>query len=252
MMETNDGVLEEKGTGDGSENSAPEKDTSDDNANTDEEELDEQGKPKPKPKADEESLEDKIERIAQSKSDISMKTYQRRLESLQTENDALKDTRTSSIMDARMARLAGEYQSDEGITEAEARKRVVEDKEASELIKTFAKDNAYVTRMKPILEQLESRLQTAERNQGVREKLWLLNFPESKSQLDTMKAQFKKFDKARDWDEVEVLFEGIEAVAKSKGSKFAPASNKGTQVKAGEQSQDELLREMYPTMYPKK
>lgn len=249
-METENGILGEEGIDGNSESSDPKDGTSNDNANPDEEQLDEQGKPKPK--ADEESLEDKIERIAQSKADISMKTYQKRLENLQAENDALKETHTSSILDARMARLAGEYQSDEGITEAEAKKRMAEDKEAGELIKAFAKDNAYVTRMKPVLEELESRLQIAERNQGVREKLWLLNFPDSKKQLDAMKAQFKKFEKARDWDEVEVLFEGMEAIAKSKTGKFVPASNKGAQNKAGEQSQEELLREMYPTMYPKK
>ena len=90
----------------------------------------------------------------------------------------------------------------------------------------FQKNQAKVNKMKPELEAREASLNIVERNHLVRGKLWPLFFPDEKKNLDAYNEAFKKFDKANDPEDVEIILEGIREVLKGKTEKFVADSSK--------------------------
>jgi len=155
----------------------------------------------------EETFEQKVDRLATSKADKSLKTYQKKLADLEAEKAELTAQVTEKTWDRNMKDLFDE--ESESLGEDVAKKRKADREKVKTQVLEFQKNGAYVEKTKPVLEAKEASLNVVERNQGVRERLWGLFFPDDKRNLTAYNEAVKKFDKTNDWDEVDIIFEGI-------------------------------------------
>ncbi len=65
------------------------------------------------------------------------------------------------------------------------------------------------------------------RNNKIKEELWTLIFPEDKDKLNQYTKYLKKFDKAHDAEDVELILGGIRETIKAKSKPFVPDSSAG-------------------------
>jgi len=175
----------------------------------------------PEPVKAEETFEKKVDRMAQSKADKSLVPLQQRNERLTTENEKLTAQLNEKILNFTSNDIYGEEL--ESLGEEDASKRKAARETRNKLILEYQKNAAYVQKTKPLLEAKEANLNIHERNQLVREKLWPLFFPEEKKNLSAYNEAFKKFEPAKDPDDVELILEGIRESLK--GKQFVPDSS---------------------------
>jgi hypothetical protein len=207
-----DEIAEGESSDESVETSATEKDTS---------ELAEQEKAEPEtPPA--EDYETKVKRLAQSMKDKEMKSVYQEIENLKKQNKELSTQATEKTWDRGIQSLFDE--ESESMGEDEAAKR----KSAREIVKKqvleYQQNKAYVDKTKPELEAKYNALSNVERDQQAMRDLWPLLFPEDIKKVEQVNALIKKFEKARDPDEYELILEGIKESLKSKTAKFKPDS----------------------------
>lgn len=195
-------------------------------------------------KKEEESFEDKVRNMATSIAQKSITTYQKKDEEQRDEIANLTAQLNEKIYNLASDDLYGEEVVSLGEEDAAKRKeaRVIRNKAVLE----SQKDGAYVKEQKellgnvdlgqflkemseyhPVTTLVEAKdyLNLVERDHLVRGKLWPLFFPDEKKNLDAYNAAFKKFEKANDPDEVEIILEGVREGLKGKAKKYVPDSS---------------------------
>lgn len=188
-------------------------------------------------KEPEETIEEKIDRLAQSKKDKELKSVYKEMDGLKTRNAELEDQLSDKIWDRETQSLFNE--DVENLGEEEAQRRKVQREQLKGEVKTFRtnarKVETTLTKigdadMDAVLKDLEvpnlvegiNKLSFNARNQKAREEIWRLVFPEDKQKVERVTALVKKFEKAQDSEDFEIILEGIKESVK--GKSFIPDS----------------------------
>jgi len=189
-------------------------DSEQENAETTEPEKDtEPAKPEVKK---EETFEERVNRLAQSKADKAVKTYQKTTEDLRKENETLKSQLNDRTWDRNIQSLFDEESESKGEDEATKRKAARED--VKKQVLEYQQNKAYVDKTKPELEKRESVLNFVERDQKAQNEIWKVIFPEDKAKIERVNALVKRFEKAQDLEDFEIILEGIKGELKGKAS----------------------------------
>ena len=164
----------------------------------------------------EETFEEKLNRLAQSKADKSIKTYQKTTEDLRKENETLKTQLNDKTWDRGIQSLFDEESESKGEDEAAKRKAARED--VKKQVLEFQQNRVYVDKAKPELEKRESYLNFVQRDQSAKDEIWKLVFPEDKAKIERVSALVKRFEKAQDQEDFEIILEGIKGELKGKAA----------------------------------
>lgn len=199
----------------------PSTDEQEPSSETAEAEVETEEAPEPE-KAKEETLEQKIDRITNSKADKRNAPLQQNNEKLKAEVATLTAQLNEKTWDRNTQDLFDEESESKG--EDVALKRKADRDKVKALVLEYHKNSAAVEKLKPELEAKEATLQVAERTQYVRDKFWHLFFPEEKKDLTLYNAAIKKCDRAEDKAEVDEIFEIVREGLRAKSEKYVPDS----------------------------
>lgn len=180
----------------------------------------------PKEKEPEESIEDKVTRLAQSMKDKELKSVYKEMEGYKTKVGELESQLNDKIWDRELQTLFNE--DVENLGEDEAKTRKANREKVAEQVREYRLKSAEVEKAKKQLEEQMPKLGIIERTQKARGDLWGLLFPEDKEKVAQLNKLITKFDKAQDWDDYEIIFEGIKATVKGKENSFVPDSSKSS------------------------
>jgi hypothetical protein len=114
----------------------------------------------------------------------------------------------------------------EKLGEEDATKRKSRREDLKKQVLEFNKNADYVKEMKPALEAKQSALEMVERDQMAYKDVWSLLFGEDKAKVEQVEALVKKFAKAKDLDDYELVLEGIKDSLRSKSKPFKPDSSR--------------------------
>ncbi len=193
----------------------------------------------------EESFEDAVKRVAESRAqsiaDKSNKTYQKQTEEMRREIEALKTEVNEKKWDRAINSLFDEESETKGEEEA------AKNKAAREAIKNqvleFHKNEVKVNKTlsligdtniegflkeleQPTLDKAVTFLDSAAKKMKVVNELRKVLFPEDKAKVEKIEEYAKRFDKARDTEDFQIILEGIKAELKGGKKKFVPDSGK--------------------------
>ncbi len=186
----------------------------------------------------EESFEEKLERLAQSKADKSLKTYQTKIDGLSKELTAAKAALNDKVWNRELQTIFGE--ETEKLGEDEATKRKTDREKIMAQVKEFQQKSAEVEQIKtkignvgidafledlkvPTLEKAVDRLSANLRDYRAKMDVWALLFPEDKAKIQKVTALVKKFEKVQDLEDYDIILEGIKESVKTKP--FVPDSS---------------------------
>jgi len=219
-----------------SEDSAGDKDTSNTNADAEQEKPEDQDQEEPdagkEDKEQEESLDQKVNRLAKSIADKSMKTYQAKDAAQSRRIAELEAELTSRAFDRDTALYLKDETEELGEDEAAANKTARERVKAKVL--EYQKNNATVTALlnrigasnlegvNALLKELDVEnldkgiavLNTAHRDQRAMLDVHALLFSEDKAKIEKVKTLVKRFEKANDNEDYEMILEVIKAEIK--------------------------------------
>lgn len=177
--------------------------------------------------SEEEGYEQKVTRLAQSIAGKENATLSKTNTELRTRVTELETQLTDKVWDRELQHLFNE--DTENLGEDAAKIRQSDRKLVAEQLKEFRQKSQSVEKLK---EQLEAeisdklpKLGIVERNQKARIDLWTLLFPEDKAKIAQVTTLLKKFEKANDWDDYELILEGIRETIKGKRKPFIPDSS---------------------------
>ncbi len=179
----------------------------------------------------EETFEEKLDRLAQSKSDKSLKTYHTKIDGLTKELNTVKAELNDKVWNRELQDLFGEEK--ESLGEDEANKRKANREKIAAQVKEFQQKSTEVEQVKAKignanLDELLRDLKVTTLEKGVdmltanlrdyRAKMdvWALMFPEDKAKIQKVAALVKKFEKAQDLEDYDIILEGIKESVKTK------------------------------------
>ena len=199
---------------------------------------------------DEEDIEQKVTRLAQSIAGKTTATLEKQRNELTKRITVLEAELSDKAWDVHLGTL---FNEDEGkLGEDEAKKRQKAREEVSKVVKEYKGKSAQVERILaklgdasendidefllnlknpetgkvPNLTQAVNILGANLRDWKAREEVWNLIFPEDKEKVAKVGAYIKKFEKAKDLDDYELIMEGIKETMRSRREPFVPDSTK--------------------------
>lgn len=172
----------------------------------------------------EESFDQKVNRLVQSRSDKLMKPLRAELDQLRKDKETLTAQVNEKSYDRAIESIYGEEVEKEG--EETAAKRKTDRQNWKKAVLEYQQGKGYVEKTKPELEQKETILNFVERDQKAREEIYKLLFPEDKAKIDQITTLVKRFEKAQDPEDFEIILETIKNELKAKSTKktFTPDS----------------------------
>ena len=229
--ENTDALAEEQET-EVSEPSEAEQETS--NKNTESEKEEETPEPEEGPeetKKEEETFDHKVSRLAKSMADKSLKTYQQKAAEQAKQIETLTAQLNEKTWDKTIEGLFGEESESKG--EDTAVKLKAGREELKKQVLEYQKNQAYVNRVKPELEKRESALNFVERDQKARDEVWKLLFPDDSDKVSKVAALVKRFEKAQDMEDFEIIIESLKSELKAKSGKKTFVPDSGNQGGGG-------------------
>jgi len=202
-------------------------------------------------KEEQTDFEKRVQALAKSIADKTTRTLERQRNDLQQKVTELETELNDRTWNRELQALFNE--DTENLGEEEANKRKASRERLYAEIKKYRENDAKVRQMaeklgtpdiEGILKELNSpnlseainKLSLAVRDTTIRNRLWKLIFPEDKDKLTQFDKYMEKFTKTRDWDEVEIVFGGIEEGLKGKKQSHVPDSGKNAGSPPGELS----------------
>jgi len=202
-------------------------------------------------KEEQTDFEKRVQALAKSIADKTTKTLERQRNDLQQKVTELETELNDRTWNRELQALFNE--DTETLGEEEANKRKASRERLYAEIKKYRENDAKVRQMaeklgtpdiEGILKELNSpnlseainKLSLAVRDTTIRNRLWKLIFPEDKDKLTQFDKYMEKFTKTRDWDEVEIVFGGIEEGLKGKKQSHVPDSGKNAGSPPGDLS----------------
>lgn len=212
-------------------------------------EPEEGGKEKPE---QEESFEEKLERLAQSKKDKELKPFYKERDTLKAKITELEGQLNDKLWDRELQSLFNE--DVEKLGEDEATTRKTNRGKIAEQVKAFNKERSEVEKNKRFYDEALPKLGAIERDQKARNDVWNLIFPEDKDKVTKVSELIKKFAKAQDIEDYEIVLEGIRETVKAGRKPFVPDSGKagGSGPKKGRRPTLEELSASHPDDTEKK
>ncbi len=175
-------------------------------------------------KEDEESFEEKIDRLAQSKSDKSLNTLNKTNSEQKARIEALEEEINTASWTGGINSLFTEEAETLGEDKAEKNKTIR--RNFAEKEKAYHKNHLKVEKQQAEIDEKLPRLQAVERDQMAKDTVWGLLFPEDKKKVAQVTVLVKKFEKAQDMEDYEIVLEGIKAALRSPAKKgFVPDSS---------------------------
>uniref|UniRef100_A0A6M3IVF4 Uncharacterized protein n=1 Tax=viral metagenome TaxID=1070528 RepID=A0A6M3IVF4_9ZZZZ len=207
-------------------------------------------------KEPEESFEQKLDRLAQAKKDKELKPLYKERDGLRTRVTELEGQLNDKIWDRELQSLFNE--DVENLGEDEAEKRKANRAKIAEQVKDFRqKSNSVENTIKKLgnadLDGILKDLDVSNLDEGInklgvnirdykaRSEVWKLLFPEDKQKVEKVEELVKKFAKAQDPDDFEIILESIKESTKSKQEKFVPDSGKQAGGKSGLSGDEAIL-----------
>ncbi len=182
------------------------------------------GEPAEKETEPEEDFESKVNRVAQSKADkISVKLTKQR-DDIQTKLDEALSSLNEKTWDRGTAELFSE--NVEKLGEDVAKVKDADLKKMKAQVMEFNQKSVKVEQGIKEMETWQKERGPIERDQKAQIDLWTLVFPEDKKKIDQVNAFIKKFEKAENMDDYEIILEGIKASIKGNKKPFTPDSSK--------------------------
>lgn len=203
-------------------------------------------------KEGQETFEEKLDRLAQSKKDKELKPLYKERDELKTENAKLKEQLNDKTWDRT---LQGLFNEDvEKLGEDEANKRKADREKVAAQVKEYHQKNTDVEKAKRFYDEQLPKLGMIERNQKAREEVWKIVFSDDKAKLEQANVLVKKFEKAQDMDDFDIILESIKESHKAKSKPFIPDSGKGagSGKKKGRKPTLDELRASHPDETDKK
>jgi len=175
-------------------------------------------------KPDEETFEKKVASLAQRIADKSTKTITRQRDEAIAKVTDLEGQLNDKMWNHEINALFGE--ESDSLGEDVAAKNKANRVKMAASYKDFQQRDTQVKKDKEFYDAQVPKLSVIERNQKAREEVWSLIFPEDKAKIDRAAKLIKKFDKANDWDDFELILEGIKEATKAGSKPFVPAGSK--------------------------
>lgn len=181
------------------------------------EQTEEEAKPK-----EGEDFESKVTSLAQKIADKSTNTITKQRDEAAAKVADLEVKLSDKMWNHEINALFGE--ESENLGEDVAKKNKENRAKMAANYKDFQSRDAEVNKSKAFYDDMTPKLGAIERNQHAREAVWQLLFSEDKAKLAQATALIKKFEKAEDWKDYEIILEGIQG--SHKGKPFEPDGGK--------------------------
>lgn len=168
-------------------------------------------------------FEEKVTRVAQSIADKSTKTITRQRDDLQTKLNETQKQLSDKVWNKGTDDLFNE--NVENLGEDKAKVKDANLKIMRAQVDEFKEKNTEVNQKYDEIKIWENKKGAIERDQKAQIDLWPLVFSEDKKKIDQINAYIKKFEKAEDMDDYDIIFEGIKETMKAKKKPFVPDSS---------------------------
>jgi len=188
-------------------------------------ESEEEGKEKKEGKK-EETFEDKVTRLAQSMKDKELKPVYKENTDLKAKISDLENQLNDKVWDRHLQSLFNDDVDNLG--EDDAKIKQSDRQKVAGQVKEFRLKQVQVEKAEAELKDKLPKLGVIERDQKARNDLWTLLFPEDKEKIAQLSTYLKKFEKAKDWDDYDLIIEGIRETIKGKQKPFVPDSSQGS------------------------
>ncbi len=190
-----------------------------------------------------ESIENKVTRLAQSMKDKELKPFYVERDGLKTQVAELETQLNDKIWDRHLQSLFNDEV--EALGEDEAKIKQSDRQTVAGQVKEYHLKAAQVSKAQEEIDAKLPKLGVIERDQRARNDLWTLIFPEDKAKIARIETYLKRFEKAKDWDDYDLIIEGIKETIKGKKPPVIPDSSQsgGGAVTSDKQVMDNYQRD---------
>lgn len=171
----------------------------------------------------EEDYEQKVTRLAQAIAAKTTLTLEKQRNEFREKVTELENQLTDKVWDRHLQTLFNDDVDNLG--EDDAKIKQTDRQKVAEQVKEFRLKNAQVLKLEAELNEKLPKLGIIERDQKAKNDLWTLIFPEDKGKIDQISSLLKKFERAKDWDDYDLILEGIRETVKGKRKPFVPDSS---------------------------